>query len=138
MSRQVVETPGLAAGPGFSQVVRAGDLVVVSGQVARNETGDLVGSGDAAAQARQVFANIRTAVEAAGGHLDDVVKLTLFLTDPTTRVEVAAARDATFRPPRPASTLVVVAALADPSLLLEVEALAHIPAARLNGEQARD
>lgn len=125
MPREVVATPGLASSPGFSHVVRAGDLVVVSGQIARQADGQVVGRGDPARQAAQVFDNLETALTAAGVGLDDVIRLGIFITDPSHRAAVSAQRDRVFSEPRPASTLLVVAALADPDLLVEVEALAH-------------
>lgn len=124
MPREVVPTPALTSSPGFSHAVRAGGLLVVSGQVARDGQGRLVGAGDPATQAQQVFANLRVALAAGGAGLDDVVKLGIFVTDLEARPAVAAVRDEVFVEPRPASTFVVVASLADSDLLVEVEALA--------------
>lgn len=126
MSREVIAVEGVPAAPGFSQVVRAGDLLVVSGQVARDDTGALVGRGDAGGQAAQIFANLERALAAGGATPDDVVKLTVYLTDRSQRAAVSAERDRAFAEPRPASTLVVVAGLAHPDLLVEVEALAYL------------
>ena len=124
--QHVVAPDGVAAGRGYSQVVSGrGRLVVVSGQIAQDQRGDLVGPGDLAAQARQVFDNLRRCLTAAGAGFGDVVKLTFFVLDVADLPAVRAARDAvidTARPP--ASTAVQVASLFAPGYLLEVEAWA--------------
>lgn len=122
----VIAPEGVAAGRGYSQVVTGrGRLVVVSGQIAQDENGELVGPGDPAAQARQVFENLRRCLAHAGDGFGDVVKLTCFVLDVADLPAVRAARDAvidTTRPP--ASTAVQVAALFAPGYLLEIEAWA--------------
>jgi enamine deaminase RidA (YjgF/YER057c/UK114 family) len=126
--QHVVAPDGVAAGRGYSHVVTGqGRLVVVSGQVAQNERGELVGPGDPALQARQVFENLRRCLAQAGAGFDDVVKLAFFVLDVADLPAVRAARDAvidTARPP--ASTAVQVAALFAPGCLLEVEAWAIV------------
>lgn len=126
--RHVGAPEGVAAGRGYSQVVTGrGRLVVVSGQVAQDERGELVGAGDPAAQARQVFENLRRCLAEAGAGFDDVVKLTFFVLDVADLPAVREARDAvidTARPP--ASTAVQVAALFAPGYLLEIDALALV------------
>jgi enamine deaminase RidA (YjgF/YER057c/UK114 family) len=126
--RHVAAPAGVAAGRGYSQVVTGrGRLVVVSGQVAQNDRGELVGPGDPAAQARQVFDNLRRCLAEAGAGFDDVVKLTLFVLDVADLPAVREARDAvidTGRPP--ASSAVQVSALFAPGYLLEVEAWALV------------
>jgi enamine deaminase RidA (YjgF/YER057c/UK114 family) len=116
----------VAAGRGYSQVVTGGGrLVVVSGQVAQDEHGELVGPGDPEAQARQVFENLRRCLAEVGAGFDDVVKLGFFVLDVAYLPALRAARDAvidTARPP--ASTAVQVPALFSPGYLLEVEAWA--------------
>ena len=123
--QHVVAPDGVAVGRGYSQVVSGQGLVVVSGQIAQDERGELVGPGDPAAQARQVFDNLRRCLTAAGAGFGDVVKLTFFVLDVADLPAVRAARDAvidTARPP--ASTAVQVAALFAPGYLFEVEAWA--------------
>jgi enamine deaminase RidA (YjgF/YER057c/UK114 family) len=114
--QHVVAPEGVAAGGGYSQVVTGrGQLVVVSGQIAQDEHGELVGPGDPWAQARQVFENLRRCLAQAGAGFGDVVKLTFFVLDVADLPAVRAARDAvidTARPP--ASTAVQVAALFAP------------------------
>ncbi|MFC9821489.1 RidA family protein [Streptomyces erythrochromogenes] len=121
---------GVSPGTGYSHVVwGTGRFVAVSGQCAFDEKGEVVGEGDAAAQARQVFENLRRCLAAAGATFDDVVKLTYFVTDVAHLPAVRAARDAVIPADRlPASSAVQVAALVRPELLLEVEAFAVVPA----------
>jgi enamine deaminase RidA (YjgF/YER057c/UK114 family) len=116
----------VAPGFGYSHVVAAtGRLIAISGQVALDETGRLVGPGDPEAQARQVFENLRRCLAAADATFVDVVKLTVYVTDLATMTAVRAVRDEyvdTTRPP--ASSAVQVAGLVLPELLLEIDALA--------------
>ncbi|MGW3242391.1 RidA family protein [Streptomyces sp. NPDC001070] len=120
---------GVVAGNGYSHVVWGeGRFVAVSGQIAVDADGEVVGPGDPAAQARQVFANLDRCLASAGAGWGDVVKLTFFVTDVGFLPAVREARDAyvdTERPP--ASSAVQVAALIRPELLLEVEAFAMVP-----------
>jgi enamine deaminase RidA (YjgF/YER057c/UK114 family) len=126
--RHVIAPDGAPAGRGYSQVVTGrGRLVVVSGQVAQNAKGELVGPGDPAAQARQVFENLGRCLAEGGAGFDDVVKLTLFVLDVADLPAVREARDAvidTARPP--ASSAVQVSALFAPGYLVEVEAWALV------------
>lgn len=123
---------GVAASPQYSHVVwGTGRFVAVSGQCAFDEKGEVVGEGDAATQARQVFDNLGRCLAAAGATFDDVVKLTYFVTDMAHLPAVRQARDAVIPAERlPASSAVQVAALVRPELLLEVEAFALVPAER--------
>lgn len=121
--------PGVAPAAAYSHVVTAtGRLVAVSGQVALDENGEVVGVGDPAAQARQVFENLRRCLAAAGATFDDVVKLGYFVTDVGFLPALRAVREEYIDGERlPASTAVQVAALFRPEILLEVEALAVVP-----------
>ncbi|MEU3447705.1 RidA family protein [Streptomyces thermolilacinus] len=124
----VAAPEGVAPGSGYSHVVAGtGRFVSVSGQCAFDAEGRVVGEGDPAAQARQVFANLGRCLAAAGATFDDVVKLTYYVTDVAHLPAVRAARDEvidTTRPP--ASSAVQVSALFRPELLLEVEAFAVV------------
>jgi 2-iminobutanoate/2-iminopropanoate deaminase len=110
----------------MSQGVRAGSLVAVSGQVAFDEDGQLVGHGDVVLQAQQCFRNIAAVLAAAGATLDDVVKLTTFLVDGADAARYLEVRAATFPTDPPASTTVIVAGLLVPGLLIEIEAIAVV------------
>ena len=126
--RHVAAPDGMAAGRGYSHVVTGrGRLVAVSGQVAQDEHGQLVGPGDAGAQARQVFGNLGRCLAAAGAGFADVVKFGFYLLDVADLPAIRAARDAvidTANPP--ASTLIQVAGLFAPGYLIEVEAWALV------------
>ena len=126
--QHIVQPDGIAPGNGYSHVVSGrGRLVLVSGQVALDERGEVVGVGDPAAQATQVFANLGHCLAAVGATFADVVKLTFFLTDAAQLPAVRAARDAVLDPQRPpASSAVVVAGLVRPEFLLEIEAYALV------------
>ena len=128
MQRHIVRPEGLAATSGYSHVTEfSGRLVAVSGQVAWDADGNVVGRDDVEAQARQVFANLGTALVAAGTDLAHVVKLTVFLTDIGDVSTVRRVRNEFVDPASPpASTLVQVVALVDPALKIEVEALAVV------------
>jgi len=128
MSSQFINPPGMAPARGYSYAVkRSGTPLFVAGQVALDASGQLVGPGDASAQVEQVFRNLRTVLEAGGGTLADVVKLNVYVTDAAFRPAVVAARQRWFAEGRyPASTYVVVSALAVPELLVEIEAVAMI------------
>ena len=115
--------------PAYSQGVKVsgpGATLYISGQVAQDAKGNIVGKGDFAAQARQVFENLKAMVEAGGGKLTDVVKLTFYLTDVRYRPDLVPIREEFFGPKLPASTLVTTPALAHPDYMLEVEAIAVV------------
>ena len=127
-----VEAPGLAPGPGYSHVISVdvpGRLVVVSGQVALDSAGNLVGPGDLEAQTRQVFGNLEAALTAAGATWEHVIRLGYFLRD-AGGVGVVRSVRAEFVPEgvEPAASLVEVSRLVRDDLLIEVEALAVVPA----------
>ena len=111
----------------YTDAVRAGNLLFVSGCVALDAEGKLVGEGDVVAQARQVFTNIGLCLSAAGASFADVVKVTTFLTDIADRARINPVRQEFFGEARPASTLVEVSALVLPEFLIEVEAVAVLP-----------
>jgi 2-iminobutanoate/2-iminopropanoate deaminase len=117
----------LAANPAFSPAVQVGELLFVSGQVSQDSRGNVVGVGDCAAQTRQVMARLKSIVEAAGATLQDVVKITTFLTDAANYPAFNQVRNETFPHNPPASTAVIVAALVRPEYLVEVEAVVHLP-----------
>lgn len=127
MRRSVLTPDGVAAPGGhFSHgvvVEEAAKMLYVAGQVALDETGDLVGPGDPAAQAVQVFTNLQRVIESAGGRLQDVAKTSIFLVDLAHRDAVGAVRKQFFGDDPPVNTLLVVSSLARPDLLVEVEAI---------------
>ena len=120
MAIRRVPVPGDA--PGMSAAVRADGRIYVSGQVALGPDG-LVGEGDCAAQARQCFANLEAVLGELGAGLADVVSLTAYLADRADALAYLAVRREVF-PVDPPATTTVVAALLDPRLLVEVQAVA--------------
>jgi 2-iminobutanoate/2-iminopropanoate deaminase len=110
----------------ISQAIRVGDLLFVSGQAAIDEHGQLVGVGDFDAQAEQTFTNLERVLEAGGSGLRDVVKVTIFLTDMSNFPKIVELRGKWFSEPYPADTIVQVAALALPELVIEIEAVAVV------------
>jgi enamine deaminase RidA (YjgF/YER057c/UK114 family) len=126
MERTYLEPAGLAAAPEpYSHAIRCGDTLYIAGQVAFDEQNQVVGVGDPRRQAEQVWRNIGLAVEAAGGTLADVVKITIFLKDVRHAPAEISVRERLFEAGRfPVCTLVQVANLGLPDLLMEVDAVA--------------
>lgn len=118
--------PALHPPTGYSHVVEvvARRTLYVSGQIALDAEGRLVGPDDLHAQTTQVFENLRTALAASEAGLRDVVKLTVFVTDMSRLAAFREARDRFFSAPLPACSLVEVSRLARPDLLIEIEAVA--------------
>ena len=111
----------------YSKAIRAnGDFVFMQGQVGILLDGTLVGEGDPGAQAHQACRNIKRWMEEAGGSLKDVCKLTVYVTDVSYRAAVYGAINEWFEGVHHCSTGVVVSGLADPSLLVEIDAMAVI------------
>ena len=103
-------------------------LIFVSGQVAIDETGALVGKGDVAAQAGQVFKNIHRILVDAGATINDIVKINWYFRDMGDRAKIAAAREKFLGTHRPASTAVAITTLVDPDWLIEVDCVAAVRA----------
>jgi 2-iminobutanoate/2-iminopropanoate deaminase len=113
----------------FSRAIQVGDQLFVAGMTANSPSG-AEGGNSMYEQTRAVFTKIRHLVEAAGGTMNDIVKMTGFITDIKQREEYLRARRDYFSADPPASTLVEVSALAAPALLIEVEVLAIIGSSR--------
>ncbi|KAA2267080.1 RidA family protein [Solihabitans fulvus] len=128
MHQHHVRPDGLPPVNGYSHAVTfGGRMVAVSGQVPLDAAGNLVGEGDAAAQTRQVFDNLTTALAAAGATMADVVRLTIYLTDLADLPAFRRVRDEYLSPDAPpASSLVQVSGLVHPAFRVEVDALAAI------------
>ena len=125
--RKPVIPEGATPNPALSAGVVVGDLLFVSGHVAMDNNGNVVGEGDAEAQTRQVMDNIRGVVTAADGKMEDVAKITCFLTDIANYPAYSKVRAETWPKDPPASSTVVVAGLVRPELLVEVEAIVRLP-----------
>lgn len=111
---------------GIAQAVRIDGTVYVSGQTARDPDGNLVGGDSTTLQARKVFENIQYVLDLAGGTMQDVVKLTAYFTEGAVFPEYAAVRREFFPEITFAATGMTVSALAEPGMLLEVEAVAVV------------
>jgi enamine deaminase RidA (YjgF/YER057c/UK114 family) len=132
MTKEFFSPATLPPPVGYSHIakVNKGTLIYLAGQVSSDASGKLVGEGDFAAQAEQVFKNLRIAVEAAGGAMTDIVKLNIYLVAEVGQDEVPKLRAIHDRyvnkEKPPASTLVVVTRLARPGWLVEIEAVAAL------------
>jgi 2-iminobutanoate/2-iminopropanoate deaminase len=111
----------------FSDAVVAGKTLYVSGLVATDERGEIVGEGDVVEQTRQIFRNLGRILAAAGAAPSDVAKVTIFMRDVAQRPLINPVRQEFFGEHRPASTLVEVSRLVRDQLLLEIEAIAELP-----------
>jgi|SRR5579862_8334005 len=128
MEREYMVSAGIGEPPEpYCQVVRAGSTVFIAGQVALDETWQIVGLGDPLAQAEQVWRNLERAAVAAGGTAKDIVKITVFLSDIRHAAAEMEVRARYFDKGRwPICTQVQVANLGLPELLMEVDAIAIV------------
>lgn len=116
--------PNQALDNDLCQAVIAGDTIYMRGQVGTDFEGNLVGRGDAAAQAEQAMANVATLLEECGATLEEIVKITIYLTDPRFREPVYRVVGRWLKGVYPVSTGVVVAGLAQPDWLMEIDVIA--------------
>jgi enamine deaminase RidA (YjgF/YER057c/UK114 family) len=131
---RLTAAPGVAPGPGFAHAVSVtGPLAFVSGQVALDADGALVGPGDLAAQTRQALANLHAILRGLGADWPDVARFGWYVLDASAVQVIRDVRDEMIRPvlgdrANPASSLVQVAALVRPEFLIEVDAVVALPA----------
>lgn len=124
MAREVIRPNTVHPVKTYSHAIRNGNILHLAGQISLDREGKLVGKGDIKAQAEQVFSNLKNVVEAAGGTLANIAKITIFTTNRAYRPIIADARARYFPADPPASTFLVITSLAEPDYLLEVEAVA--------------
>ncbi len=123
--------PTLSKPTGYTHIVEVngpGKTIYISGQIALDKDGKVVGAGDMKAQAEQVFKNLQAALDAAGATFSDVVKMNTYITDMAQAPAVREVRARYFGDTSPASTLVQVVHLARPEFMLEIEVIAAVPA----------
>ena len=128
MPKTRVSSPAVAEPPPgrWSNAIRAGGFLFISGQVSRSSDGKTIEGKGEYEQSKIIFTKIKNLVEAAGGTTDDVVKVTIYVVNIKQNTEVWRARQEFFKGDFPASTLVQVAALGTPEVLVEIEAVAHV------------
>jgi 2-iminobutanoate/2-iminopropanoate deaminase len=127
MRKEIVKAEGLCQPLGiYSHAVKArgNQLLFISGTTARDGEGNIVGRGDIKAQTRQILENMKKILEKAGATFDNIVKVTVFVTDMRHFKEIHEIRSQYFKKDFPASTLVQVSSLSSPELLIEIEAIA--------------
>jgi 2-iminobutanoate/2-iminopropanoate deaminase len=130
MPKMQITSPKLRAPSGhFSQATMTearGRLVFISGMTARRADGSIAGVGDIEAQTRQVCENIKAAVEEAGGSMDDICRVDVFVRNMEHFDLIHKVRRDYFKPPAPASTMVEVCKMTSPDYLIEINAIAVI------------
>jgi reactive intermediate/imine deaminase len=111
----------------YTDAVRYGDMLFISGIAPTGPDGNLVGGTDVAAQAEQIFVNMKKILDKAGAGFGDILKVTVLLTDIADRTKINPVRQRYFGDARPASTLFEVSALAIPGMKVEIEAVVGLP-----------
>jgi enamine deaminase RidA (YjgF/YER057c/UK114 family) len=124
MAHEILSLKSVHPTDGYSHVAKAGSTLYIAGQVAKDLQGHLVGQGDFETQARQVFTNLKNILEETGGNLNNIAKITTFLTHPSYRDAYRKVRQEFLQEPLPANTLLIVESLASPDYMIEVEAIA--------------
>ena len=126
MEKEFIMPEGVAKARGFSHAVKVGNTIYVSGQIAGDEAGNIIGKGDMVAQTERAYENIRRTLETAGASMTDVVKLTYYCLDLEAFKKTGEARKKYFGKYFPAATAVQVEKLMVPDALIEVEAIAIV------------
>jgi reactive intermediate/imine deaminase len=126
MARKIIKLESVHSteGVGYSHAAKAGNTVYIAGQIALDADGNLVGKGDIEAQTLQVYANLQAILEELGSGLDDIVKMTTYLTNRSQLEAFRRVRDRFFSDSFPPNTLLFVSGLAQPDYLVEIEAVA--------------
>ena len=128
MSRESVQSGApWEAIAGYARAVRVGSTVHVSGTTAQGPDGELIGAGDAAAQARRCLEIIAAALEQVGARMEDVVRTRMFVTDISQWRAIAEEHGRVFGDIRPTTAMVEISRLVDPEMLVEIEAVAVVP-----------
>ena len=126
MPVQRLDPDTMVSFPGLHQTVRAGNTVYIARQVAVDSQGNFHGEGDAEEQLRQIYRNLENACRAHGGTLASMVKTTTYITDLAHYAAVGKARQEQYGPNAPANATIIVAGLAKPEWLVEIDGVAWI------------
>ena len=124
MAHEILKLNSVHSTVGYSHVAKAGNTLYISGQVAKDIEGQLVGKGDFETQVRQVFTNLKNILDETGGSMQNIAKMTTFLTHYNYIETYRSVRDEFFQEPYPANTLLFVESLALPDFMVEIEAIA--------------
>jgi 2-iminobutanoate/2-iminopropanoate deaminase len=124
MAHEILKLKSVHPTKGYSHAAKAGNTLYIAGQVAQDANGNLVGKGDFETQAGQVYENLKSIMAEAGGSLQNIVKLTTFLTHYNNLETYRSVRQKYFPEPCPPNTLLFIDSLALPDLMIEVEAIA--------------
>ena len=124
MAHDILKLQSVHSTVGYSHAAKAGNTLYIAGQIAQDGDGNLVGGGDIEAQVRQVYTNLKNIMEEAGGSLQNIVKMTTYLTHSSYIETFRSVRNEYFSEPFPPNTLLIVESLALPDFLVEIEAVA--------------
>ena len=124
MAHEILKLKSVHPTVGYSHAAKAGNTLYIAGQVAQDVEGNVVGEGDLEAQVSQVFTNLKNVMEEAGGSLQNIVKMTTFLTHYNNIETYRSVRNRYFSEPFPPNTLLIIESLALPDYMIEVEAIA--------------
>ncbi len=129
-AHQISTKPDPYAAFNIAQAYQVDNTIYMSGQVALNFEGEIVGVGDIAAQTKQALENIKAVLETVGSGMNKVVKMTTYLTDMANAQQCSEVKSSFFGAPPPAETLVQISALALPDLLVEIDVIAMVNGVR--------
>ena len=124
MAHDILTLKSVHPTKGYSHAAKAGNTLYIAGQIAQDVDGNLVGKGDFELQIHQVFKNLKNILEEAGGDLQNIVKMTTFLTHYGYIETYRSVRGKYFPEPSPPNTLLMIESLAMPDFMIEVEAVA--------------
>ena len=124
MAHEILKLKSVHSTVGYSHVAKAGDTLYIAGQIAKDIEGNLVGTGDFETQVRQVFTNLKNILDEVGGNIQNIAKMTTFLTHYSYIETYRSVRDEFFQEPYPANTLLFIESLALPDFMVEIEAIA--------------
>jgi len=124
MAHEILKLESVHPTVGYSHAAKAGNTLYIAGQVAQDVEGNVVGKGDLEAQVSQVFTNLKNVMEEAGGSLQNIVKMTTFLTHYNNIETYRSVRNRYFSEPFAPNTLLIIESLALPDYMIEVEAIA--------------